>query len=89
MLDHDDKDFIILDDIPWERFPAYKAILGCQREFTLTDKYHRKVALRNWNLPCLVLWNEDMYPEEWCSNKNLIDWLAENVEIVRLNKKLY
>lgn len=77
------KDYFIIDDVPFERFPPWKAILGCQSEITLTDKYRAKIKLP-WGIPTIVLWNEDMY-------KNFIidlDFKKQNCEIVILQYSL-
>lgn len=70
-------DYIVCDDIPWEKFPSWKSILGCQEEFTLTDKYRKKFIFRNWNKPCIVCWNREMYPKEF-EDRNIAQWIDEN-----------
>lgn len=71
-------DYLVCDDIPWERFPVWKSILGCQREFTMTDKYRKKIVIRDWNKPCIVLWNPDMYPTEAFQSRDVADWIDAN-----------
>ena len=56
------RDYCILDDIPFERLPPIKAILGCQKEITLTDKYCRKESLE-WGIPTIICLNMDMYQQ--------------------------
>lgn len=88
MLAGKDSDYIIFDDIPWERIPAPKALLGCQDSFILTDKYFRKTVFENWSKPAIILWNPDMDPSnDW--TKDLIDWAEENIIFNKIYEKLY
>lgn len=90
MLDeiNNDCDYIVFDDIPYERFPAFKAFIGCQKEFVLTDKYRKKIKIQNWAKPCIVCLNDDM-DYRAVMNLDLREWFLNNVIIVNINKPLY
>lgn len=82
-----DAKYIIFDDLPWERVPAKKAFFGAQRQFTLTDKYRRKITV-HWGKPLIFLCNRDsnfLYslPEEERQ------WFFSNSHCVTLNKPLF
>lgn len=88
MICHEWADYIVFDDIPWERIPAPKALLGCQSDFVLTDKYHKKISIKNWSKPAVVLWNPDMDPRStWTLDQR--DWADKNLIFIILSNKLY
>lgn len=72
-----DGDYVIFDDVPFERLPNYKMFLGCQQEITITDKYRPKTVLRNWSKPCIVCWNHNYYPTEEFARDS--DWVEKNI----------
>lgn len=80
--------FIVLDDLDWSSFPFWKAFLGCQRRFTLSDKYRQKVNIRNWGKPCIVLCNEDNNPR-LNLGKSAGNWLSSNCLEIFLDERLY
>lgn len=88
MINHEFADYIVLDDIPWDRMPAPKALLGCQEEFILTDKYHKKITLKNWSKPAIILWNEDMDPRPNWSN-SWSDWAKKNIIFINIRTPLF
>lgn len=90
MLDEIDNscDYVVFDDVPYERFSAFKAFLGCQKEFVLTDKYRKKIKVTNWGKPCIVCLNEDMDYRNHL-NFDLLTWFNDNVEVVKIENKLY
>jgi len=69
--------YIVIDDFNWSFFPCKKQLIGCQREFTLTDKYRKKRAIRNWGKPCIYVFNDDMDPFNEMSN-SLKEWIRGN-----------
>jgi len=75
------KAYAIFDDFDWTTFKSYKQWLGCQRLFTVTDKYRKKMQF-HWGKPCILLSNQR--PEGWDE-----EWLAVNCEIIRINNKLF
>lgn len=82
-----DCDYAVFDDIPYERFPAFKAFVGCQKEFFLTDKYRKKTKII-WGKPSIILVNPDMdYGSHM--DKDLIDWWEDNTVTVVIDNKLY
>jgi len=46
ILDKPDANLLIFDDMEWDKVPCRKALLGAKGETILTDKYHKKVAVR-------------------------------------------
>ena len=63
-------------------------VTGAQKEFTVTDKYMKKMTLDNWGKPCI-----------WLNNQNPLDipnlpyWQREYLEanciFVNLDHKIY
>lgn len=53
-------DYAVFDDLVggFEFFKTYKAWLGAQEEFTVTDKYRRKKKFM-WGKPVVMCMNED------------------------------
>jgi len=75
--------YSIFDDFfDWRKFSSYKQWLGAQDEFTLTDKYRKKVVFK-WGKPTIILSNQ--YPD---FEDGL--WIKANCFIVQINNnKLY
>lgn len=75
----DDAEYAVFDDISggFKFFPNYKGWLGCQAEFTVTDKYRAKKRFK-WGKPCIMLMNsnpaDDMHVD--------YEWLEGNCEII-------
>lgn len=80
--------YIVVDDVPWEKFGCWRQILGCQSEFVMTDKYLKKIRIKNWGKPCIFLCNDDNDPKEKCKPEER-EWLEANCFCVRLMGKLY
>lgn len=78
-------DYLVIDDIEWKYVPAKKALLGAQAQFTMTDKYRKKVTL-TWGKPCIYLCNKDMDVYNSCEEAM---WLRDNCVYVILHNKLY
>lgn len=53
-----DADYVIFDDFDWKYMPNKKQWLGCQKEFTISDKYVKKLTV-TWGKPCIYLCNLD------------------------------
>jgi hypothetical protein len=82
------KTYVIVDDIPLDNpdmFRHYKQILGCQREFSVTDKYVKKLHIKNWAKPCIYIANQD--PREYTGVD--IAWLDGNCVFVEVTKPLF
>ncbi len=56
----DDAEYAVFDDISggFKFFPNYKGWLGCQAEFTVTDKYRAKRKFK-WGKPSIMLMNSN------------------------------
>lgn len=64
----------ILDDLEWDTLSRYyKALLGCQQDITVTDKYKRKISFKS-GFPVIVITNE--IPEFTTEQRK---WLSVNV----------
>lgn len=83
------KNYIVCDDIKWERFPVPEAIIGCQKEFVLTDKYRKKLKIRDWRKPCIICWNDHNYPYEALRNDSFAEWFSENCLVVRCTERFF
>lgn len=80
--------YIVLDDFNIEYFPNWKPILGCQKQFTVTDKYRGKRTVKNWGKPCIWVCNKGYSPVD--SDKlSLADkeWIAGNCIMVDIGNK--
>jgi hypothetical protein len=75
----DEAQYIILDDIPFSKiYSVYKGLLGCQKSFTMTDKYLPKQTLKG--KVCIWLVNSDQDPrrdEKW--DQEVEEWMEGNV----------
>jgi len=76
---------VVIDDIPLNQLKQYKQFLGCQQEFTVTDKYLKKRNIRNWGKPCIYLSNQD--PRTYPGID--VKWLEGNCTIVELKQPLF
>lgn len=51
-------EYFVFDDFPVSRISSfYKQFMGCQKEFTVTDKYLSKITLRPGSTPSVFLFN--------------------------------
>lgn len=88
ILDGGESDYIVVDDVPFDRFIGFKSIVGCQNQFTLTDKYMKKVTITGWNKPCIILLNPDMnYYNKMDIELQL--WFQDNTIRVSINEPLF
>lgn len=89
MFNLDDVDtsseYAIFDDLMggFEFFKSYKAWLGCQYEFTISDKYRRKQKIY-WGKPSIWLTNDDPHLSIHVDH----DWLEKNCYIVYVGDTL-
>lgn len=78
----------VFDDFPADRLKStYKQFMGCQNEFTVTDKYLKKVTIKNWSIPSIYLFNDQEF--NLLSSTLDWDWVRENVIIIRVPNRLY
>lgn len=82
------KDYLVVDDVPFEKFIGFKQLIGAQLEFELTDRYLKKVTFENWSKPCIVCLNEDMDYEPKM-DRHLLAWYNENTIQVQLFQPLF
>jgi hypothetical protein len=80
----DDAEYGVLDDITWDSLKvSYKALLGWQRDITVTDKYRKKCNYTHGK-GVIVLSNElpAFSLEEY-------EWLRKNVHFVQFTEKVW
>lgn len=81
-------DYIVMDDIPYDRFPAFKGFVGAQQTFTMTDRYRKKHTIQ-WNgRPCIICINKDMEYENHL-NQDELRWFRDNTVKIHVQNKLY
>ena len=81
------KSYWVFDDFTGERLKSsYKQFMGCQEEFTVTDKYMTKKTLFNFG-PAIYLFNDYDYHQL----RNHLDWnwCRDNCVIINVQNKLY
>jgi len=81
-----DAKYCVLDDIDITFFPHYKCFLGCQEEFTVTDKYRKKKTVR-FGIPTIWLANPEADIRDVLPRAR--DWLTVNCEFVVLMNPLF
>jgi hypothetical protein len=93
----DDVGYIIFDDWPWDfkKFELCKSIIGCQEQFTMTDKYVKKKTISNWSRPCIILNNPRCDIVTKISNddnfhQTHLSWIEDNCTTVDIkDRKLF
>lgn len=79
--------YCVLDDLNIKFFPNWKPFLGCQKQFTITDKYRSKRTVKNWGKPTIWLCNPGYSPmdsdELTSADKN---WIRDNCDIVDIGR---
>lgn len=85
VMNLDDVEYAVFDDMQggFDFFHAYKFWLGCQDEFTVTDKYKGKRKIK-WGKPSIWLCNINPAGEkvDW-------DWVEGNCAIVGLQEPIF
>jgi hypothetical protein len=101
---HEDNDYIVIDDIDMSNFKLWQPFIGvfgtslketylpylagAQKQFTVTDKYTRKITLENWGKPCIWLNNQN--PMEIPALPHWqYEYLQANCIFVNLEHRLY
>lgn len=78
----------VFDDFPPERLKSsYKQFMGCQQEFTVTDKYMKKVTIRNWSIPSIFLFNTEAFNS--LNGVLDMDWVRGNCTIIYIPNSLF
>lgn len=80
-------EYAVFDDVSWKNSALaddqYKSWLGCQAEFSVTDKFRKKTRI-NWGKP--VIYNTNKSPFERLRLED-IRWLQENCVIVDIGAR--
>jgi hypothetical protein len=74
---------VLLSDLDMRKH--YKQVLGCQSNFTVTDKYIKKIAIKGWGKPCIYMSNQD--PREYEGVD--VNWLEGNCVFVKVEVPLF
>lgn len=87
---NENAEYIVIDDfdsdpdVPLEKyFRSWKMFFGCQKEFTLTDKYCRKKRV-HWGKPMIFICNEELN----CKNTT-IDYIKKNSVRINVHSSFY
>lgn len=83
----DDAEYVIFDDFEWRYLPFKKQFIGCQKEFTITDKYRRKRTIK-WGKPSIVISNDDNDPWKEMSFSDK-EWYSANSIRVTIDNPLF
>lgn len=77
-------DYAIFDDLVggFKFFPNYKAWLGCQHEFEVTDKYKKKKTM-HWGKPSIMLMNESPFSHDMDHV-----WVMGNCDIIEVTEEI-
>lgn len=78
----------VFDDIRLDEFRAWKPWFGCQKEFTVTDKYKKKVTLKFGSVPFIWLCNPENDPFVH-GDESMISYVNMNTVHIVLNNPLY
>lgn len=78
-----DGTYVIFDDFDWDFMPAKKCWFGAQKEFTVTDKYRKKMTITHGN-PIIYLCNT--MPE---MKSDFKEWFYLNCVVVHLIQPLF
>lgn len=88
-LDNYDPDgsYAIFDDLNdgLNGIKSYKGWLGCQNQFTVTDKYRKKTTII-WNKPTIFISNK--HPLSQKANRTEHDWIIGNCIIVEITSNI-
>ena len=80
-----ESEYAVFDDISGGlRAFDYKAWLGGQLHFTITDKYMKKKTI-SWGKPCIYISNDDPFMDRGID----IDWLTANTICVNIDSRMY
>lgn len=81
-------DYVVFDDVPWSNFAHYaKAFFGCQRDFSVSDKYRKKKRISG-GVPCIYLCNPEDYTREMGTFLDS-DWGRQNAVVLNVYDKFY
>lgn len=83
-------DYIVFDDVKFENIKHYaKAFFGCQRDFTVSDKYRKKKRLAA-GVPFIYCCNPEDISDDFNAFINS-DWGRQNIYMLTIpfNTRLY
>jgi len=88
----DDAEYVVMDDFTWvyrkgdfvnsNAIERWKPVIGCQKEFEMTDRYRHKQTCHGPK-PCIILCNEDQDPRQEM-NESFKKYFDANVDIISL-----
>lgn len=83
-------DYVVIDDLPMDRVPGWKVLLGSMGDMVLFDRYRAKTSVK-WGPKkcCIILCNPGVdwrYSDVW---KKENEWCNVNVEVVAIDRTMY
>lgn len=86
----EDASYMVIDDMPMDKIPAWKVFLGSMGETVVYDRYRPKRRIY-WGPKkcCIILCNPGVdwrYHDIW---KKEVEWCEANVEVIEINNLLF
>nr|AVH79973.1 replication-associated protein [Alfalfa leaf curl virus] len=78
----------VIDDIPFQFLPCKKELLGCQKDFTVNEKYRKKTRIPG-GIPTIILCNPDQSYKIALEASDMYQWSTENVIHIEIFNKFY
>ncbi|KAF5206242.1 Replication-associated protein [Thalictrum thalictroides] len=78
----------VFDDIPFQFLPCKKEILGCQKDFTVNEKYRKKCRIKG-GIPSIILCNPDQSYSASLLGSDMYTWSIPNVKHCVINEAFY
>lgn len=80
--------YVVFDDVQWKNLAHYaKAFFGCQRDFSVSDKYCKKKRISG-GVPSIYCVNPEDVTHE-LREFFLSNWGQQNIEVISVSNKLY
>jgi len=81
--------YAIFDDFPeWKFVPNRRGWFGCQRVFSVNEKYRRKKTIQNNGRPSIYLFNADNDPRDQMSQQER-DYYEQTCTFIWLYEPLF
>nr|ANA76338.1 replication-associated protein [Euphorbia caput-medusae latent virus] len=78
----------VIDDIPFQYLPCKKELLGCQKDFTVNEKYRKKTRIKG-GIPTIILCNPDQSYRIALTNSEMYEWSTHNVLHIEIKDPFY
>lgn len=80
--------YTVIDDIPFQFLPCKKELLGCQKDFTVNEKYRKKCRIPG-GIPSIVLCNPDQSYKAALMGSEMYEWSLSNVIHVEIKDPFF